>query len=209
MSMTRTIKTLTFLFVLVLTACSFNRFSSNSIANIRFKPLENTAYVGLVYAPETHISISGNSEFFFNLPHDEGHKYENIFVGELSAHNMIIDNDSNRFKLDITHIEFTENAEYECATDSTSGQEYCFWLNDLDITIKMDVYDGVTNKSKSFTSNVTESTKIKAKLIGDGYKESGDYLNNEAFLSDMMNSCFIKCAGKAAGHIRKQRKKHG
>lgn len=197
------------LFVIGLTACSFNRFSSNSIANIRFKPLEKTAYVGLEYTPETHLSISGNSEFFFNLPHDEAHKYENHFVGQLAAHNMIIDNDSNRFKLDITHIDFTENAEYECVTDTTNGQEYCFWLNDLDITIKMEVYDAVTNKSKSFTSNVTEATKIKAKLIGDGYKESGDYLNNEAFLSDMMNSCFIKCAGKAAGHIRKQRKKHG
>ena len=122
---------------------------------------------------------------------------------------MIAYTDSNRFEIEITQIEFTEEVEYKCKTDTTDGKEYCFWLNDLDITIKMEVTDHSTSKSKSFTSNVTESTEISSRMMGKGYKETGDYLNHEDFITDMMNSCFIKSAGKAAGHIRKQIKKHG
>jgi len=194
---------------LLLTACSVNRFSSNNIAKIRFKPLQNTETVKLAYAPKAKISITGDAEYFNNLDYNEGYKYEQLFVNKLADYNMVANFDRNRFEIEITEIEFTEEAEYKCKTDTTNGKEYCFWLNDLDITIKMEVVDHSTHKSKSFTSNVTESTEISSKMIGKGYMETGDYLNHEDFITAMMNSCFIKCAGKAAGHIRKQNKKHG
>jgi uncharacterized protein (TIGR02145 family) len=77
----------------------------------------------------------------------------------------------------------------------------------LEVSISAIIYDRSLNKQKNLVFGVSESTKIKKKIIFKGYKEGGYLYRNPDYLSNLINDCSRKVAGKSASFIKKQRRR--
>jgi uncharacterized protein (TIGR02145 family) len=196
-----------FSFVFAFAGCTLNRVGSGIATSVRFSPLKQFTDVELIYTPQTMVNIAEHSEFFYNVNPSEGAKYESDFIATLFENNIKIGGDSSRFVVEVSQIIFTETVHQECRVDTATNENYCFWLNDVELTVNTTVYDRDSGKSQNFSSNVTESTRIKSRLIGKGYKESGYLIRNSSYIPTLINSCFKKSSGKVSRFIKKQHKK--
>lgn len=192
----------------VIGGCSMNRVGGSVMSGLRFKPLKNQTDIQLNYFPQTQVSVSDGAEYFQSLRTDEADFYESALVHQLKELNMKINNDSARFSIEITAVSYKEEATYECRTDTSNNREYCFWLNELNVSVSINLFDRLTNQSRSFSSSVMESTRIKSKLIGDGFKENDGFLDSGNLTESLMESVLEKGAGRTAYYIRKFQKKH-
>jgi hypothetical protein len=116
----------------------------------------------------------------------------------------------SRFIVTVNSIAFIERTNTECAVaDPRTGQELCFLLNRLTITISIIILDRVSNKSRSFSNSVSESTRIKSRIIGRDIRETEFRSASDNILETMTNNCFKECASKSAKRINKFIKKYG
>ncbi len=194
---------------ILINGCSFHRVGSDIITDARFKNLDKKTEVELIYNPATVIYLAEHSEFFTHLNSDEASKYRGNFSSRLAEKNIWVGGSTARFVVTVREIVFTEKTHEECHVDEKSQKKYCFWLNNLDITVNATVFDRHTHKSKNLSFGVTESTKIKSRFILKGYKEGSFFLSHHDYVPELVTSCLKKIAGKTAKVIRKAYRKDG
>jgi hypothetical protein len=198
------------LVITIFTGCTSKRAIGDINSDLKSDSLEANIYAQLVYFPNTVVNISESSEFFADLRNDEAYYYEHLFINQLDEHNIGINNDYSRFIVTVNSIAFIERTNTECAVaNPRTGQEQCFLLNRLTITISITILDRVSNKSRSCYASVSESTRIKSRIIGRDIRESEFRSASDNILETMTNHCFKECASKSAKRINKFIKKYG
>lgn len=193
--------------LLFISGCSVNRTASSLMTDARFKPLDSNSSLELIYEPSTRVVIDEHSEFFLNLDPSVHGNYKDVFIQNLTDKNISLQNEPARYVLKATDLVFIEQGIEKCILDSNSGREDCYWLNKVEISLTIIMYDHELDAKKRYTSSVSESTKLKKRFIVNGYKEGGYLYRKHDYLSIMINECFAKTAGKAAKYIKKKNKK--